>query len=58
MHSLPRLGPTRPTHRWIKDASVTGAERLADCPGLIDPSDIGKPTYFISHAWFVQSTIN
>ncbi len=39
------------TGSWIKDDKITGTERLADCPSLIDPGDIGTPTYFVSHAW-------
>jgi hypothetical protein len=39
-------------YRWIKDASVTGEERLADCPDLVDPNDVRPPTYFVSHAWY------
>ena len=29
----------------------TGSKRLAECSEIIDPADIGKPSYFISHAW-------
>ena len=38
-------------HQWAKLASVTGTDRLADCPALIDPKDVGPPLYFVSHAW-------
>ena len=38
-------------HQWAKLASVTGTDRLADCPALIDPKDVGPPVYFVSHAW-------
>ena len=37
--------------KWVKDAAVTGVDRLIDCPDFIDPKDIGVPTYFVSHAW-------
>jgi hypothetical protein len=35
----------------VKDAAVTGVERLIDCPNIIDAKDVGVPTYFVSHAW-------
>lgn len=38
-------------YRWVKRWDVTGERRLADCPDLIAPEDVGPPTYFISHAW-------
>ena len=38
-------------YKWVKDAAVTGVERLIDCPAFIDAKDIGDPTYFVSHAW-------
>ena len=38
-------------YKWVKDAAVTGVERLIDCPTFIDAKDIGVPTYFVSHAW-------
>lgn len=34
---------------WVKDASVTGSKRLAECTDLIDPEDIGEPTYFVRY---------
>ncbi|GAX81308.1 hypothetical protein CEUSTIGMA_g8739.t1 [Chlamydomonas eustigma] len=37
--------------RWIKDPDVSGDCRLADVPTVIDPDDVGPPTYFVSHAW-------
>ena len=30
---------------------MTGNKRFADCHELIDPAQVGIPTYFISHAW-------
>ena len=33
--------------RWIKLDKVTGNRRLAECPHIIDPEDIGMPSYFI-----------
>ena len=38
-------------YSWVKDPQVTGDKRLADCPDIIDPRDIGTPQLFISHAW-------
>ena len=38
-------------YSWIKDSAVTGDKRLADCPDLIDQEDIGRPEFFVSHAW-------
>ena len=45
------LTTTRFVYGWVKRHEVTGDERLADCPDLIDPADIGVPLYFVSHAW-------
>ncbi len=45
------LNTTQLVHLWVKKQEVTGECRLADVPHLIDPADIGPPTYFISHAW-------
>ncbi len=38
---------------WVKDTSkvTPGKRRLADSPKLIDPSDVGRPTFFISCPW-------
>ena len=38
-------------YQWVKDKSVTATERLADCPHLVDPADVAKPQFFVSHAW-------
>ena len=35
--------------RWIKLKEVTGNLRLAECPDIIDPEDIGMPSYFIRY---------
>ena len=49
------LTTTHVVYQWVKDKSVTADKRLVDCPdalpGLFDCSDVGQPTYFISHAW-------
>jgi hypothetical protein len=49
------LTTTHVVYLWVKDKSVTADKRLVDCPdafkGIFDRSDVGKPTYFISHAW-------
>jgi hypothetical protein len=45
------LTTTSVVYNWIKDESVTGTKRLADCADLIDPRDVGPPRYFVSHAW-------
>ena len=34
---------------------ATGAERVADRPDIIDPSDVRVPSYFVSHAWCAPS---
>ena len=35
------------TCRWIKRPEVTGSLRLAECRDLVDPEDVGVPSYFI-----------
>ena len=45
------LTTTHVVYCWVKDTAVTGDRRLADCPDLVDPADVGVPNYFISHAW-------
>jgi hypothetical protein len=45
------LTTTQLVHLWIKREDVTGTRRMAEVPELIDPADVGPPTYFISHAW-------
>lgn len=46
-----RLTTTQLVYGWIKLETVTGHKRLADCSALVDPEDVGVPSYFISHAW-------
>jgi len=46
-----QLTTTQFVFGWVKRVGVTGTERLADCRRFIDPSDLGVPKYFISHAW-------
>ncbi len=46
-----KLTTTQLVYLWVKLEGVTGCKRLADCPALIDPQDVGAPSYFISHAW-------
>ena len=36
-------------YMWVK--KISGAAALADLPAIVDPSDVGTPMYFISHAW-------
>ena len=38
-------------YEWIRDPAITGGKRLADCPSIIDPSEIGVPQFMISHAY-------
>ena len=54
-HSFDELTTTQLVHMWVKEKAVTGDKRLAEVAALIDPDDVGLPTYFISHAW--QSTV-
>ncbi len=49
--SFEELNTTQLVHLWVKTPAVTGMSRLADVSHLIDPADVGPPTYFISHAW-------
>ncbi|GAX78217.1 hypothetical protein CEUSTIGMA_g5659.t1 [Chlamydomonas eustigma] len=46
-----KLTSTQLVYMWVKDKSVTSNRRLADCNHLVNPQDVGKPIYFISHAW-------
>lgn len=45
------LTTTQLVYQWIKHASVSGRERLADVTELVPPEDVAMPSYFISHAW-------
>ena len=36
---------------WVRPATAASKCRAAEDPALIDPSDVGPPAYFISHAW-------
>ena len=45
VRSLEELTTTQLVHLWVKREDVTGTRRM------IDPADVGPPTYFISHAW-------
>lgn len=38
-------------HTWVRDPSVSGESRLVDCPKWVDQEEVGKPDYFVSHAW-------
>ena len=53
--SFDDLSTTHVVYLWIKEQSVTGERRFVDCPelfpDLFEPSDVGVPQYFISHAW-------
>jgi len=55
VHKFEDLTTTHVVYLWVKDESVTGDKRLVDCPdtipGLFQQADVGKPSYFISHAW-------
>ena len=42
------LTTTHVVYLLIKDPSITGGKRMADCPEHIDPADVGPPAYFIS----------
>lgn len=46
-----QLTTTDVVYGYVKSKEVTGIKRLADCPELVDPTDIGIPSLFISHAW-------
>lgn len=48
VQSFEELTTTQLVHQWVKRNEVTGTRRLAEVPNLIDPADIGPPTYFIS----------
>jgi hypothetical protein len=55
VRSFKQLTTTHLVYKWVKDEAVTGIRRLAEVPHLVDPADVGLPTYFVSHAW--QSTV-
>ena len=42
------LTMTHVVYLLIKDPSITGDKRMADCVEHIDPADVGPPAYFIS----------
>jgi hypothetical protein len=46
------LTTTQLVKDWVVPSSRIGHKRLAE---LLDPADIGVPTYFVSHAW--KSTV-
>lgn len=45
------LTTTQVVYQFVRDEDVSGSLRLADCHAIVDPADLGKPAYFISHAW-------
>ncbi|GAX72581.1 hypothetical protein CEUSTIGMA_g37.t1 [Chlamydomonas eustigma] len=49
VESMDELTTTHLVYMWVK--SATGSRRLADVKELVDPSDLGLPMYFVSHAW-------
>jgi len=51
VRSFDQLTTTQLVYEWVKDEAVTGTRRLAEVEDLIDPADVGPPTYFVSHAW-------
>lgn len=46
-----KLTTTQFVSMWVKDKTVTGSRRLADCPEIIDEKFIGPPSVFVSHPW-------
>ena len=45
------LTTTQVVYQFVRDEDVSGSLRLADCIQIVDPADLGRPAYFISHAW-------
>lgn len=47
------LTTTQVVYQFVRDEEVSGSLRLADCATMIDPSDLGRPSYFISREFFI-----
>lgn len=45
------LTTTQVVYQFVRDEDVSGSLRLADCASIVDPADLGRPSFFISHAW-------